>query len=243
MNDLEEILAAKTSDRHLNDLIIRYRPWILRCASEATHRYVTDSDDEWSVALMAFHEAVTNYEEEKGPFRVFATVVIRRRILDFLRSERKRNAEISVTPEAFGGDLPEEEVGGVNTRVQRQVAEESSARADTGDLSARTREEIASVQHTLGRYGFSFFDLTECSPKAEKTRKSCAIAIRCLLDNRDLMEQMQKTRMLPMKELINASGTPRKILDRHRRYIIAAAEILSGEYPIISAYLDFVRKV
>ena len=238
MNDLEEILAAKTSDRHLNDLIVRYRPWILRCASESTHRYVTDSDDEWSVALMAFHEAVTSYEEEKGPFRVFATVVIRRRILDFLRSERRRNAEISVTPEAFGGDLPEEEAGGVNLEVRQQVAEESA-----DDLSSRTREEIASAQQILANYQFSFFDLADCSPKAEKTRQSCAAAIRILINSPELLEQTRKTKQLPMKELTVRSGTPRKIIERHRKYIIAAAEILSGDYPIISAYLDFVRKV
>ena len=34
----------------------------------------------------------------------------------------------------------------------------------------------------------------------------------------------------------------RKILDRHRRYIIAAAEILSGEYPVLAEYLGYIRK-
>ena len=58
-----------------------------------------------------------------------------------------------------------------------------------------------------------------------------------------LLSQMRKTRMLPMKELEAVSGVSRKILDRHRRYIIAAAEILSGDYPILSAYLEFIRKV
>ena len=242
MNDLEDILAAKTDELRLSALVGTYKPWILRCASEAAHRYVTDSDDEWSIALMAFSEAVQSYEEDKGPFRVFATVVIRRRILDYLRSEGRHRAEMPVTPAAFGGDLPEEEAAGVNLQVRSQVAEASVQTAEA-DLSTRTREEIAEVQGVLGRYGFSFFDLTECSPKAEKTRRGCALAIRVLMGEPELMKQLRSTRMLPMKELSATSGVSRKILDRHRRYIIAAAEILSGDYPILSAYLDFIRKV
>ena len=242
MNDLEEILAAKTDEAQLNGLVTKYRPWILRTASEVTHRYITDSDDEWSAALQAFVEALQNYEEEKGPFKVFAALVIRRRVLDYLRSERRHNAEIAVTPAAFGGDLREEEAAGVNLQVHHEVSERSMEAA-ASDLSGRTREEIAAAQEVLQRYGFSFFDLADCSPKAEKTRKGCALAVRALLDGNPLLEQMRKTRMLPMKELSASSGVSRKILDRHRRYIIAAAELLSGDYPILSAYLDFIRKV
>ena len=95
----------------------------------------------------------------------------------------------------------------------------------------------------LSLYGFSFFDLAECSPKAEKTRRSCAIAVLSLIGNPELIDRMRQRRMLPVKELASASGVQRKILDRHRKYIIAAAEILSGDFPIISAYLHFIRQV
>ena len=62
MNDLErEVLLAKTNEQRLGDLIEANRSWILKCAAETAHRYVTDSDDEWSVALLAFSEAVQAY--------------------------------------------------------------------------------------------------------------------------------------------------------------------------------------
>ncbi len=35
---------------------------------------------------------------------------------------------------------------------------------------------------------------------------------------------------------------PRKIIERHRKYIIAGIEIISGNYPILSEYLKFVRE-
>jgi RNA polymerase sigma factor len=44
-----------------------------------------------------------------------------------------------------------------------------------------------------------------------------------------------------MKELVSATGISRKILDRHRRYIIAAVEILSGDYPLLAEYMQFIK--
>lgn len=248
MMDLEqEVLAARTDETRLQDLAEHQKQWILRCAAETAHHYVTDSDDEWSAALIAFTEAVQAYDPEKGPFKAFAAVVIRRRVLDWLRSERKYTGEWTVAPEAFEGSLSEEEAEGVPLQVQQQMAENAADAAEAAETEAdtaqRTRDEIAAAQKLLAPYGFSFFDLADCSPKAEKTRRQCALAVRTLMDEEDLMEKLRRSRTLPMQELSLDSGVGRKVLDRHRRYIVAAAEILTGDFPILSAYLDFIRKV
>lgn len=242
MNELEEkVLAAKTDEGIFNELVESNQPWILRVASETTHRYVTDSDDEWSVALMAFHEAVQSYEEDKGSFRGLAGMVIRRRIVDYIRSEGRHGDEMSVTPAAFEDGLDEEEAGGVNLQVQRRVAEEA-ADAPGEDTASLARAEIAEMQGILQLYGFSFFDLADASPKAEKTKKSCAQAVRTLIASVLLMAQMRLKRLLPIKELSEVSGVIRKILERHRKYIIASAEILDGDFPILAGYLAFIKR-
>ena len=110
------------------------------------------------------------------------------------------------------------------------------------DSVSRARTEIAEMQDILHEYGFSFFDLAECSPKAEKTKKSCSQAIRTMIASAVLMAKMRLKRMLPMKELSERSGVIRKILDRHRRYIIAGSEILDGDFPILASYLRSVRE-
>ncbi len=212
-------LAAKTDEQALNNLIEAQKPWILRVCSDVTHRYITDSDDEWSTALLAFHEAVQSYDESKGAFLAFASVVIRRRLLDDIRSQWRHKGEIHV----LEGELEEE--------PDRSI-----------DTAQAAREEIAAAQAILKPYGFSFFDLAESSPKAEKTKAACCKAVLALLKNEELLEKMRKNKALPMKELELASGVARKILDRHRRYIIAAAEILSGEYPVLAEYLGYIRK-
>ncbi len=240
MNDLErDVLLAKESDEAFADLVEANRAFILRCASEPAHRYVTDSDDEWSVALMAFSEAVRDYEGEKGSFRGFAAIVIKRRVLDYLRSQ-SRFDELDVTPEAFDGALDEKTAGGTELRVQQRMAEQAVAAAD--DTAQRAREEIAAVQAILKEYGFSFFDLAESSPKAEKTKRSCAAAIRALIASAVLMAKMRLARLLPIRDLSEASGVVRKILERHRKYIIASAEILDGDFPILAGYLSYVKE-
>ena len=51
-------LAAKT-DAPVREALIRdHEELILKTASRASYRYVTKSDDEWSVALCAFSDAV-----------------------------------------------------------------------------------------------------------------------------------------------------------------------------------------
>ena len=98
------------------------------------------------------------------------------------------------------------------------------------------------MQGILQLYGFSFFDLADASPKTEKTRKSCGQAVRTLIATAILMAQMRLKRLLPIKELSEASGVIRKILERHRKYIIAAAEILDGDFPILAGYMAFIKK-
>ncbi len=241
MNELEQnVLAAKTDESRFNELAESHKAWMLRVASETTHRYVTDSDDEWSIALMAFSEAVQSYEEGKGSFLGLAAMVIRRRIVDYLRTEGRHADELSVAPAAFE-DALDEETGGDDLQVQKRMAEEADGAPGT-DAASLAREEISEMQSILQRYGFSFFDLADASPKTEKTKKSCGQAVRTLIASVILMAQMRLKRLLPIKELSEESGVVRKILERHRKYIIAAAEILDGDFPILAGYLSFVRK-
>lgn len=242
MDELEQkVLAAKADEQIFNELVESHKPWMLRVAHETTHRYITDSDDEWSIALMAFSEAVQSYETDKGSFRGLAATVIHRRIVDYLRAEGRHADELSVTPAAFEDRLDEEEAGGVNLRVQQRMAEEAGA-APGEDAASLAREEIAEMQSILQCYGFSFFDLADASPKTEKTRKSCAQAVRSLIATAILMAQMRLKRLLPIKELSEVSGVIRKILERHRKYIIAAAEILDGDFPILSGYMAYIKR-
>ena len=69
------------------------------------------------------------------------------------------------------------------------------------------------------------------------------IAVIMLLEHPPLMEKLRASKMLPIRELSLASGVSRKVIERHRKYIIACAEILSGDFPILGTYLSYVREL
>ncbi len=54
----ERAVRAATDNRIREELITEQEQTILRSACSATHRYITKSNDEWSIALCAFSKAI-----------------------------------------------------------------------------------------------------------------------------------------------------------------------------------------
>ena len=209
---------------------------ILHLAGKLLNRPVTKSDDEWSVALMAASEALDHYDPEKGDFWSYASVVIKSRLLNLIKSEQRSAAEIAVSPDVFTGEATEDDPElSMKLAVQKKTAVEA---ADSGNPLA---DEIFALQEELKRYDISFFDLTECSPRAEKTRKGCAEVITAFFLPPPLLELLKSSGLLPAKELASRSGQSRKLLDKYRKYLIASALILDGDYPGLAEYLEGLR--
>ena len=235
MTDLDKIaLEARTDDGKLESLIEQSASFILKCASSASRHPVSKSDDEWSVALAAFFQAVHDFRPERGRFLSFAELVIRRRLADYFKNQMRYRAEIQAAPEIFES--------GPLSRSPQPALQASVSKKLSVDEPEDLRLEIEAADMAFSRYGFSFFDLAACSPKAQKTKTACAKAVACLLKNPALLSGLHASGQLPIKAIEKAARIPRKILDRHRKYIIAAAEILSGEYPGLAEYMWFIRK-
>lgn len=231
----DELLEqAQMNDQAMERLIGSGESFILNCASAAARRYITKSDDEWSVACIAFAQAIRDYQPERGAFLPFAELVIRRRLADYFKSRAHREQEILAAPAVFeSGPLEESPQPALQAAVAKKLAVE-----EPNDL----RLEIEAANQAFSAYGFSFFDLAACSPKAQKTRKACAKAVACLLKQPLLYADLRATKRLPIKTIEKMTQVPQKILDRHRKYIIAAAEILSGDYPCLAEYMRFIRR-
>ena len=226
-------LEAKTDEAKLEELIRQNTRFILNCAGKTSGRYITTSDDEWSVSLIAFHEAVRSYDRNKGDFAGFAALVIRRRLLD----SRGKNLEYAV---ALSDSVPEEgEMSALESEVQRRVTEEAMQREQE---RTATRDEIEALGQILGTYGISFPELARHSPKARKTRTACAGVIRAMLSDEQLIRQLRKNGTLPGNQIRKKCNIPLYVLDKHRKYIIAAVEILHGDFPILAEYLHYVRE-
>jgi RNA polymerase sigma factor len=228
------VMEAKHDQQILENILKKNEFLILKCASKITHRYITKSDDEWSIALHAFTQAVDNYDLDRGSFISFAELVMKRKLIDYIKSRVKYSPELSVDPIVFDTE-PEEETQ--DAAIRAAVAEQVSGQ-DRNDL----KYEIDAANMAFQAYGFTFYELSECSPHAKKTKKACANAVSFMLDNPVLISEMRSSKQLPLKIVEKNSKVPRKILERHRKYIIAAIEILSGGYPYLAEYLRYIRE-
>lgn len=232
----EKALLASQNAEVMEGFLLEFESYVLKCASKTAKRYVTKSDDEWAIAMEAFYSAVKGYSYEKGSFLSFAALVINRRLIDYFRRQKSiHGSEFPVSPDLFSGEINEEE--GEDFLLAGRIATQTAkSREDS------LKDEIDAANGQFAPYDFSFYDLVDCSPKSKKTKKACAQAVNFLIENPPLCREMQRMRVLPLKTIEAEARVPRKILERHRRYIIAATEILMGDFPFLSEYMRSCRE-
>ncbi len=233
----ESAIRASTDERAREELIQNSEQTILRTASTVSRRYISKNDDEWSIALYAFSHAIDIYDETKGDFLPFAQMLIRRELVDAYRSESRHASELSVAPHVLDGS------GDLEEDTDSESAYFAVVRDSVAASEHSLHDEIVDANAMLSEYGFRFFDLTECSPQQDKTRRECAVAIRALLKDPPLLVNLlRQNKKLPAARLQDISGVSRKTLDRYRKYIIMASLILSDDYPQLAEYLKFVKE-
>jgi len=229
-------LAAKADPRARENLIMQEEQTILKMASKAVGHFITTSDDEWSVALYAFSKAIDSYDAEKGDFAGYASLIIRRDLVDEYRREARHAPEVSTANYVLEGNAePEEDPD----HVLQAVARESMARAEAG---WSLQEEILEAGREFGKFGFSFMDLTACSPKQDRTREACALIVRLVLSRPELVRRIRDTGQLPGAEIRRGTGASEKLLEKYRKYLLAAVLILSGDYPQMAEFLRYIRE-
>ena len=219
MQTSTQAIRARTDEPFLERFIEAHEAFVLRCASRHAGFAVTRSDDEYSVALLAFYEAIKGYDPASGPFGAYASLVIGRRLADHYRSQHRFDAETPLAPQTFDGTVDRESA---DAAMQQAVAEQMS---EAKPVSAQ--DEIEAANTVFEKYGFAFYDLAASSPKSDKTRRSCAAAVGTLLHSPVLAQQC---------------GVSARTITRHRDYIVAAALLIDGDYPILCTYLQTMRK-
>lgn len=201
---------------------------ILHLTARVLKRTVTMSDDEWSIALIAVSEALDSYDESRGNFWNYAALVIGSRLKDHFRSAAK-DAELLVGPDAFDGD-PGEDDPAMGLKIE--VRDKTAVVVDTA-----LRDEIEAFGAELREYGIDLFDLPESAPRAAKTRAVCAELIKAFFTPPPLTDELKRTKNLPVKSMLGRVKVARKLIDRHRKYLVAAMLIKAGDYPGMADYL------
>ena len=224
---VEAVFAAKTDSARADGLIRDCLPFIRGQASRFLGRPCTDQDDEYSIAMIAFHEAIQNYSRMRGPFLRYAALTIRSRLIDYHRREKRHKGQISLF-------APHDEEDGRTLADTLPEERDRFAEAETREATRREIEELAAV---LQRFGASFSDIADNCPHQQRTLEACGQAVRYAAANPDLLEELLHSGRLPLARLAEGSGVARKTLERHRRYLLAMLLIQTNGYEIIRGHL------
>lgn len=227
--DDERAVIAGRSKEAANFFLLEEQYHILHLTARILGRTVSMDDDEWSVALIAVGEALHSYAPDRGHFWNYAALVISSRLKDHFRKDSFSASEFSVSPDSFENEIPEDESAGITIEIQEKTAVV---------IDTRLRDEISAFEAELNSFGIGLFDLPKASPKASKTRLACAKLIKALFKPPPpLTDKLKASKNLPAAELIARTGIARKLIDKHRKYLIAAAIIADGDYPEMKEYL------
>ncbi len=224
--------GVESRDRFLKD----EEEHILHLAGKILKKNLSKSDEEWSIALLATDEALQSYEKARGDFWPFASFIIKNRLTDHYRKESlKYKREISVDNRNFSGD----DIGGEDPDL---ILQKELVRKTAVTVNLDLADEIESLNKELSDFGISFFDLAEVSPKSVKTRAGCKNAYEAIVKPPPLTGEIKETKNLPIVKILKREKLSRKLLERHRKYIIATVLIGTGDYPKISEYIPFISK-
>lgn len=223
METAEKVMRAQADSAALEVFIQENLPFIYSCASQSAGRFVDESDDVFSVALSAFHDAVTSYKKSKGQFHTFAKTCIRNRISDYYRVQSRHKHAVpfsSLTAQDDNGEeIPFE-------------AEDKNAGI------SETTLELYSLKAELEPFGISFFELPKSAPKSKKTRSACIQIVRYIVSKKELLSFVYEKKSLPVKQILEHLKVSKKVLERHRKYLIMGVLIIHGNYEILSGYFD-----
>ena len=216
----------------LNETIEAYKPFIAKTVSSVCKRFIHESDDEFSIGLIAFNEAIEKYSPEKGSSLLsFSEVIIKRRVIDYIRKQTK-NQHVSI--DLTYSSLEEESAGMVI--VNELSLDEYKKKSD----DEVRKEEIIQFQALLSSFNLSFRDLVENSPKHTDARENAILVAKLLIENTELKIFLYEKKRLPIKQLEKMVNVSRKTIERNRKYIIAIALILSSDYVYLNDYLKGV---
>lgn len=225
---IAQVSAAKNDTLAADRLVRQYLPFIKGETAKFIHRFPAEGeDDELSIAMFAFHEAVIDYQKSRGAFLKYAALHIRHRLIDYARKEGKHAEPLS---------LDESEEDDERTRLDRLESGQNEL-VLREDYSAAW-VEISEFSAQLEKFGLSLGDIADNCPKQQRTLAACHQVLNCAKKNPELLEQLVSTKKLPITQIAQLSSVEKKTLERHRKYLVAILLAYTNGFEIIRGHLQ-----
>lgn len=226
MHDIEQrILVAQKDKTELNELLKDYLPYIKKQLIGMSTTGL-EYDDMLSLSMLTFMNAVKQYRPNHGNFLSFCAICIKHRLIDEGRKQKKYMAKQTFFT------LQQED------RQNEIELEEASISVYNKHLEQEELAyEIKSFSKQVEDFGFSFADLPRICPKQQRARLQCYAIANAIKNTPNMRENLLNHHKLGQSELAEKFSISTKTVEKHRRYIVALALLLIGDYPCIRAYL------
>ncbi|MBD7943306.1 MULTISPECIES: RNA polymerase sigma-I factor [Psychrobacillus] len=214
----------------INDLLLANTSFIKKTAAYICKRPIDEQDEEYSIALNGFHEAVLAYNpKENASLQTLAHLIIKRRLVDFIRKEAARKEKVLLLHTGASDESVDE---------QHFIWNEQSIESYTEEqLTEARREELIRYGELLAEYNLSFNELTVAAPKHKDARKTAFLVAQIISESEELYQSFIKHKRLPLKDIEALVDVSRKTLERHRKYMIAVILLLNSDFVYIKDYV------
>jgi len=209
---MQEISFSKLNN--IDEIILKHEKIIFKVAARLTGRFITKSDDEYSIGLLALTEAIQSYNSSLGiEFESFAVKIIRRRLIDYYRQNKINHQNYPLDQNlSYNHDLFSE---------------------------VETRLEIEEYKKLLNTFNISFAELIKVSPKHQDSRQNLiSIAKKIALDE-EIVQQLINTGKLPLQVISHRYQIKSKTLEKHRKYLVAIILIYWGKFTSLKDFLGW----
>jgi len=223
----EEVLEVKKGSMDINIFIEKYQPFIFSTIKELKGRYIDESDELSTVGMLAFKEAVDSFDPEKGNFYSFAKKVIKLRLIDHYRKNKKRKEKV----------IPIFEDTEYKNKLSKIEQDQAFDQYLIEEETKLRREEIKEYVQELKEYDINLKELEKLSPRKKKLKEMYYNSADYIVEDEDLYKNFIETQRLPAKELSKNLKINRKQLDRGRKYIISLIILKKGNYEMLSEYI------
>ena len=231
----DRAVLAKQSTDEAEKLIIEFKAFLnARVSRYSVRADAMQREEMLSTAMLAFYEAIRNYNAEKGHFLPFANMIICKRLIDYNR--RAVNHSIS----AISLDEESEE----QESAQSSIVSELSIRAYEAERKRESLvDEIEQFKEELDAWGLSLSSLVDQSPKQSRLRDEYKMVVSKIMQAPDILQTIQIKRYFPQKAIGEITGLPQKKLERARNFILASLIIKMGDYEILADYVTDGRYI
>jgi len=226
----ERAIAAKGSGDEAKTLIEEFMPFLHgRVAKYSAHYDEHMREDLLSTAMSAFYEAVQCYDNEKGHFFPFANRVVCARIIDNVRKvSRHEGRTVSLSDD---DDVQQSSQTAVINVISLRNYDEERRRE-------RLVEEIEQFKSEIATWGITMEALERSSPKHKELRNTYREIVSKVAKSPDISQTISLKRYFPIKAVSKITGIPQKKLERARTFVLASLIVKTGDYELLSEYID-----